>query len=196
METLQKSKYSEIQELLISGIDCWKKAGDLLCAFLDKGESIVVISEETGMPRNVLVQLERIGRKQIMPFLLISDFPAARALEKLPYSEQKRLTEESVPVLLQTAEGPDILNVKVEAMTHEQVRQVFGDGQVRSIAEQKARIAVCRNPMPPRPVIHLLEPSRFQRWLKTVESEIGRAAGGVELDCYKRAWNAAIGGRA
>ena len=136
------SKIDRISELLNQGIQCWREAGELLCQHLDAGASINEVAEQSKVPQSVLEQLERIGRKQILPCLLISDYPAARMMEKLPYSEQSRLQDESIPLLLDTNE---ILNVAADEMTKRQAKQAFAPGHVRSISEQKAWLAEQRS---------------------------------------------------
>jgi len=136
MTTLTTTKkQAEIVELLKKGIESWLRAGELLCEELDAGTPLSELQEATGINPRVLEQLERIGRKQVMPQLLIADYPAARKVERLPYSEQERLTRESIPLLLPDG---DIINIEVHNATRGQARQIFASGHVRSLAEQKA----------------------------------------------------------
>ena len=128
------SNISEICELLTQGLDCWIKAGKILCDHLDEGSSIGKISEQTSLPKQVLEQLERVGRKQVLPQLLIADFPAAKLMERLPYSEQLRLQGEAIPCWISTNE---IKNIKANDMTPRQSRQAFAAGHIRTIEEQK-----------------------------------------------------------
>lgn len=138
---LIETKLNEIANLLKEGIACWERAGAILVEQLDAGTTIKEAEEATGIPANVLCQLERIGRKQIVPRLLISDYPAARAMEKLPYSEQSRLQSETVEIIVTDAGKYDILNVLPSEMTPHQVRQAFASGHVRTLSEQKAWVA-------------------------------------------------------
>ena len=135
------TNYTEIKNLLQQGIECWEKAGEMLIKNLDAGASLNTVSEATGIALNILEQLERIGRKQVIPRLLISDYPAARAMEKLPYSEQERLQRDTVPLIVSADGKIDVLMVKPDDMTPNQVKQAFCKGHIRTAAEQRAWLA-------------------------------------------------------
>lgn len=132
---MQSQKHEQIATLIRQGIECWTKAGEVLCEILDSGESLSSISESAEIPYNVLCQLERIGRKQVIPQLLLSEYPAARAIERLPYSEQVRLQADPVEIMVS---GGDVLKVKPSEMTSHQVKQAFAKDHCRTLSEQKA----------------------------------------------------------
>jgi hypothetical protein len=135
MNIIQNKKHEQIANLIRQGIECWTQAGEVLCEILDAGESLSSISEAAEIPYNVLCQLERIGRKQVIPQLLLSEFPAARAIERLPYSEQVRLQADPVEIVVS---GGDVLKVKPSEMTRHQVKQAFASDHCRTLSEQKA----------------------------------------------------------
>ena len=142
-------KLSQIKDLFHQGVQAWVKAGELIVEVIDEeGNSLEEINETLEMPLDVLATLEKIGRKQVNPQLLLSDYPAARPLERLPMSEQERLMIEPVDVLLQNGTTTDVLKVSVQHMTREQVKQVFARNYVRPIHEQRAWLEGQRKVLP------------------------------------------------
>ena len=61
----------------------------------------------------------------------------AKKLKNLPYSQQEKFSKNRIEVLTKTK---DILKVEVSSLTKEQVKQVFADDHVRTLAEQRAYI--------------------------------------------------------
>lgn len=144
-----QSKLSQIKDLFHQGVQAWVKAGEIIVEVIDdEGLSLEEINDTLEMPLDVLATLEKIGRKQVNPQLLLSDYPAARSLERLPMSEQERLMIEPVDVLLQTGGTTDMIKVQVQHMTREQVKQVFARNYIRPIHEQRAWIEGQRKVVP------------------------------------------------
>jgi hypothetical protein len=149
--TLSKmdSKLAALRKAVTEGILAYLKAGELLVEILDEGYNLQDIAEKSEMPVDVLAQLERIGRKQLCPQLLLAEYPAARRLERLPFSEQERLMNGPVEVLILRDGTTDTLQVNVQHLTPQQVRQVFAASHVRSLAEQRQWIESQRPPAEP-----------------------------------------------
>ena len=140
-------KLSLIKNLFHQGVLAWISAGEMLVQLIDEdGKTLEEINDTLEMPLDVLATLEKIGRKQINPQLLLSDYPAARQIERLPLSEQDRLMIEPVDVLICGDGNTDVIKVQVQHMTREQVRQVFARNYVRPINEQRAWIEGQRKP--------------------------------------------------
>lgn len=136
---------NEIVSHFQKGIDAWIQAGEKLVEAIETHHlNIHEIAENTGIPLDVLSALEKIGRHQLNPGLLIAEYPAARHMERLPLSEQTRLLEHPVEVLLVRDDGTDILRIQVRNMTSGQARQVFARDHVRPIDEQRAWIEAQR----------------------------------------------------
>jgi hypothetical protein len=147
--TNTQSKLNQIKDLFHQGVQAWVKAGEIIVEVIDdEGLSLEEINHHLEMPLDVLATLEKIGRKQVNPQLLLSDYPAARHLERLPMSEQERLMLEPVDVLLQTGGTTDMIKVQVQHMTREQVKQVFARNYIRPIHEQRAWIEGQRKVVP------------------------------------------------
>lgn len=101
------------------------------------------ISESINSPvvnPNVLAQFERIGRNQVLPRLLVASFPAAKAMQKLPLSEQRRLLDQGTDVMVMRTGGADTIIIRPEDMTKDQAQQVFSKDGVRSLSAQRAFI--------------------------------------------------------
>lgn len=90
------------------------------------------------LTEEIVSRFEQLGRKQIVPNLLVADYPAARHMVRLSYSEQKRILHESVELMVLDNGNPTTLRVSPENLTPQQCRQVFERGHVRSIGAQRA----------------------------------------------------------
>jgi hypothetical protein len=131
---------SEFCSLVNTGIEAWSKAGELVVKLIDEhGLSVAAIAQASSYLTDEIVgRFEQLGRKQIIPNLLISDFPASKHLFRLPYSEQKRLIDGQVELLVVTEKGTETLMVDTENLTPAQCKQVFDRTAVRSIGAQRA----------------------------------------------------------
>lgn len=132
------SRIEALQQAIYTGVEAWKKAGTLLVEIIEQdGLPLAQIAEQADLPLDVLAQLEKIGRNQLVPQLLLAEYPAARKLERLPMSEQERLMIEPVEVLVMKEGKPDTLRVPVRHLNGAQVRQVFASNHVRTLSEQR-----------------------------------------------------------
>lgn len=136
----QKPIIAEFVALITQGIECWNKAGELVVQLLDNhGLTIAEIAESSEfLTEDIVTRFEQLGRKQLIPNLLVADYPAARHLVRLPYSEQKRAVEASVELLVLDGKEHTLLKVAVENLTPAQCRQVFDGDQIRSTGAQRA----------------------------------------------------------
>lgn len=133
-----QGRIAELQQAIFTGVEAWKKAGQLLVEIIENdGLALADIAEQADLPIDVLSQLEKIGRNQLVPQLLLAEYPAARKLERLPMSEQERLMLEPVEVMVMKDGAPDTLCVPVRHLSGTQVRQVFATNHVRSLSEQR-----------------------------------------------------------
>lgn len=138
----KNQKITEFVALITQGIECWNKAGEIVVQLLDEqGLTISDIAQTSEfLTEDIVTRFEQLGRKQLLPRLLVADYPAARHLVRLPYSEQKRAVETSVDLLVCEGKEANILKVGVENLTPAQCRQVFDRDQIRSIGAQRAYI--------------------------------------------------------
>ena len=140
MKQIQEPLIPEFVALVTQGIECWNKAGEIVVRLLDEHNMTIADIAETSelLTEDIVTRFEQLGRKQLIPCLLVADYPAARHLVRLPYSEQKRAVETSVDLLVCEGKDTSVLKVSVENLTHTQCRQVFDGDQVRSIGAQRA----------------------------------------------------------
>lgn len=151
LTTIEQSRIAELQQAIFTGVEAWKKAGHLLVEIIENdGLSLADIAEQADLPIDVLSQLEKIGRNQLVPQLLLAEYPAARKLERLPMSEQERLMREPVEMMVMKDGKPDTLMVTVRHLTGPQVRQVFASNHVRGLSEQRQWIESQRPGAPVR----------------------------------------------
>jgi hypothetical protein len=130
----------EFVALINTGIEAWTKAGEIVVKLIDEGGfSVSEIAQASNyLTDEIVARFEQLGRKQIIPNLLISDFPATKHLFRLPYSEQKRLIDGQVELLVVTDKGTETLMVDTENLTPFQCKQVFDRTAVRSTGAQRA----------------------------------------------------------
>jgi hypothetical protein len=140
MKQIQKPLITEFVALVTQGIECWNKAGEIVVRLLDDHDMTIADIAETSelLTEDIVTRFEQLGRKQLIPCLLVADYPAARHLVRLPYSEQKRAVEASVELLVLEGKEHSLLKVAVENLTPAQCRQVFDGDQIRSIGAQRA----------------------------------------------------------
>lgn len=121
------------------GADALEEAGKILIEMIDEDASVKerIMEQHPEITEDVLETFERIGRRQLYHRLCLLEAAGIRALKKCPYSEQVKYSTEPLPMLLMGGAGEQ-LAVPVQALTPEQVRQVFGPHRVRNLAEQRA----------------------------------------------------------
>jgi hypothetical protein len=136
------SVITKLKNAIQDGIDAWKQAGEALVELIDDhGMSLESICDFIGSPVvtiNVLSQFERIGRNQVLPALLVADYPSAKLIQKLPISEQKRVSQGGVEVMVLRSGKADTLIVQAQDLTKDQCKQVFGNDSIRTLSAQRA----------------------------------------------------------
>lgn len=155
---LSKVITSEIEELkkhIAAGIESWIKAGQIVASAVDKDPRWIekACEADPSIPAEVLHRFEQIGRRQIVPSLLLNDSPGYKRLRRLPYAVQERFSREPVELLLSNG---DTLQVDPQNLTATQAKQVFAADRIRSLAEQRA----------------ILEQERARRFVPSVNGEI------------------------
>jgi|APGre2960657404_1045060.scaffolds.fasta_scaffold42384_3 hypothetical protein len=104
-----------------------------------RGWAVADVAEKAQIPPVFARNLERVGRKHLMPELVWGETPGRRRLARMPLAEQARLMGEPLPVA--TVKG-DVLQVGLDSLTPELCRQVFDGPRVRSLGEQRAWLEV------------------------------------------------------
>ena len=142
--TLQKSNESEICDqirLKLAGAASEMLAAcALVVELIDMHDWVAEdVAEKLQIPPVFARNLERVGRKHLLPELIWGETPGRRRLARLPLSEQSRLMVEPLPVA--TVKG-DVLQVGLDNLTPELCRQVFDGPRVRNLGEQRAWLEV------------------------------------------------------
>lgn len=109
-------------------------AGEIVCEYISRGKTLDELAESTGMEKRQLEVIEMVGSRNLHQRLIFEKFPARDAMMKLAYSEQVRLLEQPLELLLENGE---VLLVQASALTRDQTKQVMGDGRCRSLGEQR-----------------------------------------------------------
>jgi hypothetical protein len=135
-----QTKIASIEELMVKGIEAWQQAGRIIADLVDQDpEAIEKICEVSPhLSAGILRSLERIGRSELLPELLLKSGPAYAKLRELPISYQRKYMSEPIPLLINTDSGPDTLSVSIENLTPKQAKQVFSRTGVRDLAAQRA----------------------------------------------------------
>lgn len=149
--TITVDRYSEqltaVANLISKGLDCWTEAGTILCQMIDADPLVIdrIASDLPNISKPMLYNLEKIGRKQIAPEILMKSGAAWKRLLRAPYSvQQKFLAPNSgVDLLVRKDDGEyDSLRVAVDVLTPHQARQAIdSEGTVRDLGAQRAYLA-------------------------------------------------------
>lgn len=135
-----ESQISEFIRLFRAGVDAWIAAGEILVELVenDPHSYDYIIEKCPQLNAGVLGRFEQMGRKTLHPQLLLTASPGFARLQKLPMSLQERYIEEPVPIVIQTADGPDVILIQAKNMTRDQAAQAFAPNRLRTQGEQRA----------------------------------------------------------
>jgi hypothetical protein len=138
----QNPLVGEIVSLITRGIECWSKAGEIVVKLIDDHRMTIpeIAGNSEFLTEDIVARFEQLGRKQILPQLLVADYPAAKHVIKLPYSEQSRAVDAGVELLVMGDEGHSTLKVAIGNLTPLQCKQVFAKDAIRSLPAQRAYI--------------------------------------------------------
>lgn len=142
-----QSKIKQFVEYIQQGIEEWIKAGEIICEILDENPDAIdtICDQIPGISREIIFRFEQIGRKAILPNLLLSNCPGNKKLLQMSYSQQQQYFHEPLPVLIcKDNDKYDTLLISVEKLTPEQCRQVFDSKNIRDISAQRAYIESCK----------------------------------------------------
>jgi hypothetical protein len=132
---------AEFKQALAMGVAGIVKAAQIYVKTIDKHPEAANRFREAvpGNSSTMWGMLERVGRKQTHPMLLMGDAvegAKARFVRRLPYSDQERVFDGArYPLLL---DGGDTLLVSIQDATPAQVDQLCGYGSIRTASEQRA----------------------------------------------------------
>ena len=107
----------------------------------------------SGMSRQFLAIMVRVGNHEVHPALLCESGLGAQAMRKLPMALQTEIIEKTKGVPLVSKNMAGYWETTIEdpmLMNQSEVEQVFGDGTVRTKEEQRAWLN-SGSPKPARP---------------------------------------------
>ena len=134
----------EFKDAITNGINGFVKAGEIYVKAIDQDPEYadkMQLEFSDIVPAKAWKQFEAIGRKWIHPKLILggmSDAKKTNIVKRLPYSLQNRVFDgEKFPLLIA---GGDVLEVSILDASSEQTMQLCGEGNMRTLREQKAYI--------------------------------------------------------
>lgn len=133
---VQINTVHEFVRLFSIGLEAWVQAGEIAAAEIDKDASWPekVNKENPLIPESAILDFAKLGRKVLIPQLLLAERPGHRALRKMPYELQKKYISEPVELLLA---GGEPLLVDTANLTSDQAAQVLSPEGPRSLAAQR-----------------------------------------------------------
>jgi hypothetical protein len=136
--TAPDSRIVQFCSLIANGIEAWTKAGKLLCEMKrDNSDVFLLIKiERPELTLEVLETFERIGSKQIYPYLVADSSPGARRLMALPYKEQSKIYRDGVLLVSKSGVGFSQEIKKVSLLSPAEAGRVFDGDRIRSEKEQ------------------------------------------------------------
>ncbi len=140
-------------EYLKEGLAYIRKACEVYVKAIDSDPSnIHRFKEKYELTDTAWIRFEQVGRGLLHEKLLTDYSLGARKLKMLSFSEQARYTASPVEYL---TKDNDVLKIQLCNLTRNQIKQVFAEDHVRSIAEQRAFIESSKddniNPVPAVP---------------------------------------------
>ena len=136
--TIVDPRLQRFGELVNQGIEAWVEAGRLLTEITadDPEAYTVILSENPHLTRDILLAFERIGRKEIYPYLIIDGSPGARMLAALPYESQVKLYTGKVRVVVKRGGCLEPIDKRVCDLTQPEAARAFDGDHIRPVAEQ------------------------------------------------------------
>lgn len=116
------------------------EAGKLLVTLKrgDPGVFFKIIAKCEWLTVDVLSTFERIGRMELRPEVLLLNQSTGNALMKLGYSQQSKLLDSRVPVVVDLKQGslPVVQEKKVNELTQTDLKRLISGAKVRTVPEQ------------------------------------------------------------
>src|SRR5688572_18683180 len=100
--TKPKTDAQHFYALMLKGIEAWNEAGRFVADKIDTNVNFVedILREFPKLNREIIYRFERIGRKQLLPELLLDGSVGAAKLAQLPYRSQVELYQKPVDVVV------------------------------------------------------------------------------------------------
>jgi hypothetical protein len=132
----------EFLRAIKAGIDCWREAGEILCRLVENDPGVfgAISRRVPWLTYDILLAFQRIGQKQLCPYLLLDGSAASKRLAFLPYEKQVAIyNEKSVQIAFETNDGSyEVRDMDWHFLTRSEAELVFDETGVRSFDEQVA----------------------------------------------------------
>lgn len=149
------SRVAKFCALVNQGLQAWVHAGELLNEMVRDDPLVIqrIVRDNPHLTRDILEAFQRIGRKEVMPILMVDASPGARLLAGLSYEEQQRVYASGVKIVRQTSSGPVERKCHVSDLSTAEAKRVFDLDRIRSPREQrellpKPRVNMIRERVP------------------------------------------------
>lgn len=131
-------RIGEFCKLVNAGVEAWVQAGEILCQMKENDPNVfnAILATNPHLSHDILVTFERIGKKEVYPYLLIDNSPSSRMLSALPYETQVKLYRGEVPVVVRRGDHTTTLRKRVADLTLSEASRAFAAGGLRPVAEQ------------------------------------------------------------
>lgn len=128
------------RQLVNEGIEAWYKAGKLLVQMIDLNPAArnLIMQKCPTISMSTIAAFEKIGRRQIYPYLLLESCVAAKKLLEMPADLQEKYLNEPVEILYDWANGkPKTRKLNIRSLTKSEADLVFSSKGARTIEEQR-----------------------------------------------------------
>ena len=138
-------KFKELATVYQATQENLLRLGQIVVELVEAKNSFEFIEDKSGIPYNVLISLERVGRKQLLPCLVMAPWAAANQARGLPYTQQLEYIEnkKTIDVVVETATGSyDTRQVELQNLQGSEIKQVFSKGPsgstIRTVPQQRS----------------------------------------------------------
>lgn len=138
MNDVVKRSVAEFRQNFACGMQSIVAACEVYVSVLDMGVEAADwfrAEFEADVPDSMWRHFEAIGRKWVHPKLFFGNCKHRNKIKALPYSDQKRVLEDKVPLLL---DGGDSMLVALDRSDKWVIDRVLGEGEIRSLDQQRA----------------------------------------------------------
>ena len=130
-------RLTALREALDGSIRLVQRAAHVLHAMIEAGDDV------SSLPTPLRNWLSRIYARQVLAEVFTELSGTLRVcVARLPLAEQQRIVDgTTLPLLVSDGDRTDELNIDPRKMMPEQVKQVFANGYIRDLAQQRAYLA-------------------------------------------------------
>lgn len=137
-------KFKELAKVYQATQENLLRLGQIVVELVEAKNSFEFIENKSGIPYNVLINLERVGRKQLLPSLVMAPWAAANQARGLPYTQQLEYVEnkKTIDVVVETPQGYDTRQIELQNLQGSEIKQVFAKGTlgstIRTVPQQRS----------------------------------------------------------